>query len=96
MFIPPLHALKLIYVLPILVQGSVQVSGTIPSFEDCYKASVAGGVWVADIHNLHVHLEASMPLVPSQLHPHLAGWDGAIMPSEATGSSISQEKEIIC
>ena len=68
-----------------------RIFGTIPSFEDRYKASVAGGVWVADIHNLHVHLEASMPLVPSQFHPHLAGWDGAIMPSEATGNSISQK-----
>ncbi len=74
----------------------MEVGGSISGLEDGYDAGVAGGVWMADIHNLQIHLETSTPLVPPQLHPHLTGWDGAIVPSGTARSSVSQERTVIC
>ena len=64
----------------------MEIGRAISSLEDRNEAGVMGGVWVSDVDHLYIHLETLMGLVPSQLHLHFIGWDGGVVPSEATST----------
>ncbi len=70
-------------VLPIHIQGCVEVGGGISSHNHGYKASILLRIGVEDVAQLHVELEGSMTFITPKFQPQLIRRDN-IMPCETS------------
>lgn len=80
--IPPLHVLKLFYLLRVLVKCNLQVGERIRGQECTKHTSVRLGVGVLHIADLKIGLERATSFVPPHLQPDFFRRDHTIVPSE--------------
>ena len=75
----------------------MKVRGAIACLEHRHQDSILEGVWMLNVAQLEVELEAPPAFVPTQLDPELIAGNVSIMPCEVTFRSGQQwASQVMC